>query len=649
MKGRVFMAVAAWCLSGACLLFAVAAYHKTPNAPPPPAPLPEDLAAVPADALAFIHVRVADLWNSPSFRFVQRQADPKMLEAAQRAMEKEMGLNWLDIEQATVVFTLNQNPRRDPESFFIVLTRTPVNQEKFLKAVVPQAQKEEATGIYTSLARQQVAVRFLSDKLIVIGSREAVQRQAQGRSRADGPLSRALNEAAQQHYLVAGFQMPRELSAHLREEWGTRGRWRHDPMEMMVADWILDVQHGMLVVDANYNATVKAELTFGGEWQAKRAHRAVHAGVLMLQALCKLTQEEVAELRPFVQLLTTLEHALDDTNVELQGTTVRASVQVKFPPAILDQAALEGFQMLDLPDDRQERMAPLRQLGMAMHNYHGDFDRLPSHAIYSKEGKPLLSWRVALLPYLGLDNLYRQFRLDEPWDSEHNKKLMAQMPKVFELPGSNAPAGHTYFQVPVTPPDYRGIYRTIFAQAPRNQMTLGQLSVQDGTSNTIMILEAAKSVPWSAPEDMVLPADDQSLPKFGANPASGKFMVCYGDGSVRFLLTTAAPETYQRLLRQMIGRSDGQLDDYSVLYDPTEERSSRRRFGGHGRGRSTFSGVASTLPVPYSPTAPYGTVKSPTIRLPQGTVKSPTIRRPPPDRMEPPIRSTGTSSRPPNR
>ncbi len=55
----------------------------------------------------------------------------------------------------------------------------------------------------------------------------------------------------------------------------------------------------------------------------------------------------------------------------------------------------------------------------------------PTAAILDKNGKPLLSWRVALLPYIEQDALYRQFKLDEPWDSEHNKKLIAQMPKIY--------------------------------------------------------------------------------------------------------------------------------------------------------------------------------------------------------------------------
>src|SRR5207249_2796575 len=72
----------------------------------------------------------------------------------------------------------------------------------------------------------------------------------------------------------------------------------------------------------------------------------------------------------------------------------------------------------------------LKQIGLAMHNYHDTYRHFPPQALTDKNGKPLLSWRVAVLPFIEQDNLYRQFKLDEPWDSEHNRKLLERMPKL---------------------------------------------------------------------------------------------------------------------------------------------------------------------------------------------------------------------------
>src|SRR5262249_38035901 len=94
----------------------------------------------------------------------------------------------------------------------------------------------------------------------------------------------------------------------------------------------------------------------------------------------------------------------------------------------------------------------LRQLAVAMHQYHDVNGYLPSPAITDAAGKPLLSWRVALLPYLEQTELYKEFKRDEPWDSTHNKKLLARMPKVFASPGVKTRHSHsTFYQVIVGP------------------------------------------------------------------------------------------------------------------------------------------------------------------------------------------------------
>ena len=75
-------------------------------------------------------------------------------------------------------------------------------------------------------------------------------------------------------------------------------------------------------------------------------------------------------------------------------------------------------------------MNNLKQIGLAMHNYHDARGRLPAAYTVDKDGKPLLSWRVLILPYTEEAALYKEFHLDEPWDSEHNKNLIARMPAV---------------------------------------------------------------------------------------------------------------------------------------------------------------------------------------------------------------------------
>ena len=75
----------------------------------------------------------------------------------------------------------------------------------------------------------------------------------------------------------------------------------------------------------------------------------------------------------------------------------------------------------------------LQQVGLAFHNCHEVFTRMPAAGAYAdKDGKSLLSWRVKLLPFLEEEFLHEEFRLNEPWDSEHNKQFLEDMPQVFE-------------------------------------------------------------------------------------------------------------------------------------------------------------------------------------------------------------------------
>src|SRR5206468_6219088 len=78
----------------------------------------------------------------------------------------------------------------------------------------------------------------------------------------------------------------------------------------------------------------------------------------------------------------------------------------------------------------------LKQIGLAMHNYHSSKDSLPPSAIVDKDGKPLLSWRVAILPYIEQQPLYDKFKLDESWDSPNNRQLLKYMPAVYFCPST---------------------------------------------------------------------------------------------------------------------------------------------------------------------------------------------------------------------
>lgn len=604
MHLRNILSASAWCLSGICLFVVLAVPLVLTSAPKtdaqvPVSDLPEDLALVPKDALAFVHMRVADLWTSPTLQFVQRQLDPKLFEAASLHLEKRFGLTLAEIDRITLV-VLAQQPPQWPEPYFIVQTLKPINRERLLSVLLPGALQDSALGMHYLQDRPGPAVRFLSDRLMVIGSQEGIRLHSAKLVRAEGPLAVAVKEAADKHHLVAGLHLSSDTSARLRGLFlGEQPNRKPDLMSTALG-WLFDVQHGMVVMDLGYTTTCRTEFVFGGEWQAKRAFRTSHGVIVMLQALAAMGQLQMRQSQHMVQMLSAYEQSLDSAVVEVQGTTVRTSVVTKFTPASFDQAMLELFQSYGVVGGQVAGGAGtenLKLLGIAMHNYHNDFQALPCHAIYSGDGKPLLSWRVSLLPYLGQDALYRQFKLDEPWNSVHNRKLLEQMPPVFTLAGAAAPSGYTYYQVVVTPRDQRGAYKTIFPLVAGGQMTLGRISAADGAANTIMILEANKSVPWTAPEDVVMPPDDRPLPRFGADPKFGWFTACFADGSVRVLRNNIPDDSYQRLMRQLLGVVDSMTGDVSAILEPAEFRLQRGVIApGTGAGADPGVGGAPVIP-----------------------------------------------------
>jgi hypothetical protein len=76
----------------------------------------------------------------------------------------------------------------------------------------------------------------------------------------------------------------------------------------------------------------------------------------------------------------------------------------------------------------------LKQIGLALHNYHMVFKTLPFAVVTNEDGKPMQSWRVAILPFIEQPALVKQYDPREPWDSPKNRAISPMMPSVFRCP-----------------------------------------------------------------------------------------------------------------------------------------------------------------------------------------------------------------------
>jgi len=226
---------------------------------------------------------------------------------------------------------------------------------------------------------------------------------------------------------------------------------------------------------------------------------------------------------------------IKSAHVEVEGLALTGSSSID-PAALIAFMQKDGGKSAQAAAARRTSSNNLKQIALAMHNYDSAYNLLPTQAILDRDGKPLLSWRVAILPFIEEDRLYREFRLNEPWDSDHNKKLIPRLPKVYQVPGKKFNAeGKTVYLVPVG-------QGTIFPQAARRGIRLEQIAAGDGTSNTILAVQAADdaAVIWTKPDDLTIDPKDP-LRGLRRSPPEA-FLVGMADGTVKLVPARINPK-----------------------------------------------------------------------------------------------------------
>jgi hypothetical protein len=357
-----------------------------------------------------------------------------------------------------------------------------------------------------------------------------------------GPLDGALAEAAKKRTVVAGLNLealakslPEKLPAEaelFRPFFGARSA--------LVSLDLGDELKATFAVDAGDADPKKIEDGINSLLSAAKG-----AMPNWKKEARKLSTSELALL-----LLAQGEKALEKAAVERQGGMVRVATAVK-PDGAFEAALKAAMAQVQVARERSISQNNLHQLSLAVMNFESAMGRFPFPGI-GKNGAPLgkgnnnpnLSWRVAILPYIEQAQLYNQFKLDESWDSEHNKALIPKMPKIFApVNGVTAEKGHTFYQI------FTG----------REAMQPGMLfpgSFPDGTSNTLMIVESGDAVPWTRPEDMLYDSK-KPLPKLGGL-FGGDFHAAFCDGSVRYI-RKSIPE---KALRALITPAGGEAIDW---------------------------------------------------------------------------------------
>ena len=197
----------------------------------------------------------------------------------------------------------------------------------------------------------------------------------------------------------------------------------------------------------------------------------------------------------------------------------------------------------------------LKQVSLAMHNMHDVYNRFPDDDGLDDANKGNLSWRVYVLPYLEQANLYNQFHLDEPWDSDHNKTLIEKMPAVFGTPGVKEKGKTSVHLFTGEGSPFAG------DEGP------GFRNITDGTSNTILTVIAGpeKAEVWTKPGGLDFEPED---PIKALGEIDKQFVVGFMDGSVRSLPADIDPV----VLKNIITHAGGEVVDYAALEGKTRSR-----------------------------------------------------------------------------
>lgn len=500
---------------------------------------------IPADSLVVASIEVDDIITSQQF-----QAWP--WEILSVLCREQLGFDLNEVESIDATVSM---PSPSPEFGLSIRTKTPYDIAKLsdeIASPLETAPKDNQLKFRDMKEAPQIRISQKDPKRILIGTQGTLRRMLSQRIQTGGPivplvqsrksLARIAVNLAKVRDLMNGFlewnegEMPPELISDVREV-------------------IQLAENAMLELTDNERSPLVLTIGTANANNTRQLEEAVQRlrseGIQLTRAA---VDEQVAEdpslsddmKRAIGSYSDRIEQLLQnqtmwsvvDDRIQLKTDT---SMMVNYQTiGVLTGLLLPAVQAARTAARQMQSINDVRQIMLALLNYESTYRRFPGQAILSDDGKPLLSWRVAILPYLEQQELYNEFHLDEPWDSEHNIKLLERMPSVFMHRESNAPPGHTVYLAPV------GEDTGWSEEGTRLR------EITDGTSNTIAVVQVDVSlaVPWTKPDDL----DIQEHPGSSWMSAAGT-VVAFFDCSARKFSSVIADEAIDALLTKNGGET----------------------------------------------------------------------------------------------
>ncbi|MEP3479226.1 MAG: DUF1559 domain-containing protein [Fuerstiella sp.] len=524
---------------------------------------PVDLKWMPASTEGLIHIRVPELMKGPLGALVNL---PQL--APQIEQFKAMaGMEPNNIQSITVgvsriseMSQLEQEPNPESMSLIAIVRADQTMDASKIMLMNPEAKQvtEGSLTYYKIPEDPPVAIWMPDGQTAVVGAESVVQQVAtqdgstsnldtgllNGQSSIEIAFSPAIPDAIFRH---SNFRIPDGGPTPVPP-----------PIRTLVAAM---KEH---TVGASIGITLTEDLGFNTAFRSRDA-----AGAAKFQQTFQSVMEELKNMPPpsadgqgippmLAGFMAPLEKIGEDMNESLEvitsGTLTKTAMKAKG-----GGQTLSGFvpmaSMLLLPAIQAGRSAAqatqgrnnMKQIGLAMHNFHDVYGRFPNAVGIGPNGEKWLSWRVHLLPFLGYEELYNQFALEEPWDSPRNRPLADLMPNVFSSPNANTEVGKTVYMVPVGA-----------GTAFEDQKGRRFRDILDGTSNSIMMVEveASRAVYWTEPVDYSV---NTSNPFEGLARRDGSMIpILFCDGSTQNISADLDSQT----ANHMFTISDGAIINF---------------------------------------------------------------------------------------
>ena len=539
-----------------------------------------NLSHVPNDAKMLLAIRPAAVLEAPEIR--------KAFDEATSSGPSPLRIMSLEgVEQITLIGQSGVDPDDwGKDAIAVVQFSRPTTFADLAKAGAFPEDATRVDGRLTVLASVP-AYGVIDERTLALGVSGQLARYVANRRKGQPAIAAgAAWEKVQMGALVAALDVEVVREQFRNRPPGTAGAAPADTLAGFAPLWT-DSEYALAgVIVEGKTVHLRAIATCHDGQLAENVADTAQASVTLLRNLLRTTRERERNMPGFAVLaLDTADGLLKSVKVERADTLVVAQTKTDLKEQGADAAGRLFGAISDARTSAQKMTSSnnLKQIAIALHNFADqNGGRFPPPVVMGKDGKGKAphSWRVALLPYLAQDQLYRQYNFDEPWDSETNKKVLAQMPQIYRHPLDDPKSTSSgYFvlrparlleEKPVDGPGDRSSAAGGDAAAPgiaapgfaapvggfptafsdKNGMSFGQMF--DGTSNVLAVAEAKRDIPWTKPDDILFdPAKDP--PTLGGFFKDG-FNAAFCDGRVTFFDSKLEP----KVLKLLIMPQDGQ-------------------------------------------------------------------------------------------